>query len=243
MRLAVISDIHGNWDALTAVLADIDAKAIDAVFCLGDGIGYGGEPERVIQTLHRHTIASVLGNHERAVLEPERLKWFNPVARKSLVRTATMLSGESLQAMATFPVTLSSHGCRFVHGFPPESVNTYHFEVTRAERRRIIRSMPEKICFIGHTHDLTLITYDGRRLTQDPLGAGPVHLLPDQRVVVCAGSVGQPRDGNSDAKYVIWDDAAATLEVRFVRYDIAAAAEKIIAAGLPRAHAERLWCR
>ncbi len=243
MRLAVISDIHGNADALSAVLADIDARAPDAVFCLGDAIGYGGEPERVIRTLHRHAIASVLGNHERAVLAPERLEWFNPLARKSLVRTAAMLSGESLRAMAAFPVALSAHGCRFVHGFPPESVSTYHFEVPAGKKRRILRSMAERICFIGHTHDLTLITCDGRRLTEAALGAETIHLQPGGRAIVCAGSVGQPRDGTPDAKYVIWDDAAATLEVRFVRYDIAAAAEKIIAAGLPRAHANRLWCR
>lgn len=243
MRLAVISDIHGNWDALTAVLTDIDARALDAVFCLGDAIGYGGEPEQVIRTLHRRAIASVLGNHEQAVLAPERLNWFNPTARKSLVRTAAMLSGESLRAMASFPVALSAHGCRFVHGFPPDSVTTYHFEVPNGEKRRILRSISEKICFIGHTHDLTLITGDGGRLSEAALGAETIHLQPMQRAIVCAGSVGQPRDGTPEAKYVIWDDAAATIEVRFIRYDIAAAAEKIIAAGLPRVHANRLWCR
>ncbi|MFZ0724232.1 MAG: metallophosphoesterase family protein [Desulfobacterales bacterium] len=243
MRLAVISDIHGNWDAFTAVLADIDAEAPNGVFCLGDSIGYGGEPERVIQELRRRAIASVRGNHEQAVLAPDRLKWFNPLARKSLVRTATMLSAKSQQVLASFPVALSSRGCRFVHGFPPDSVTTYYFEVPDGDRRRIIRSMAEHICFIGHTHDLALITCDGRRLTAAALDAGTVHLRPGQRAVVCAGSVGQPRDGTAEAKYVIWDDAAATIEVRFVRYDIAAAAEKIIAAGLPRAHANRLWCR
>jgi diadenosine tetraphosphatase ApaH/serine/threonine PP2A family protein phosphatase len=103
--------------------------------------------------------------------------------------------------------------------------------------------MTEKICFIGHTHDLTLITYDGRILTNTSLGPGRVDLLPNQQAVVCVGSVGQPRDGDENAKYVIWDADAATLEVRYIRYDIGAAAEKIIAAGLPRAHADRLWCR
>lgn len=243
MRLAVISDIHGNWDALTAVLADIDASRPDAVICLGDCIGYGAEPERVIRTLRQRGIPSTCGNHEQAVLEPERLKWFNLMARKSLVRTAEMLSGEALKIIADFPAVLISHGCRFVHGFPPESVTTYHFEVPSGERRRIIKSMTEKICFIGHTHDLTLITYDSRILTNTSLGPGRVELLPNQQAVVCVGSVGQPRDGDENAKYIIWDAAAATLEVRYIDYDISAAAGKIIAAGLPRAHADRLWCR
>jgi predicted phosphodiesterase len=243
MRLAVISDIHGNWDALTAVLADVDASRPDAVICLGDCIGYGAEPERVIRTLRQSGIPSTRGNHEQAVLEPERLKWFNLLARKSLVRTAAMLSDEALQFITDFPAVLISHGCRFVHGFPPESVTTYHFEVPSGERRRIIKSMTEKICFIGHTHDLTLITYDGRTLTNTTLRPGRVDLLPNQQAVVCVGSVGQPRDGNENAKYIIWDAAAATLEVRYIPYDIGAAAGKIIAAGLPRAHADRLWCR
>ena len=243
MRLAVISDIHGNWDALAAVLTDIDATGPDAVFCLGDCIGYGAEPERVIQTLRQRGIPSTRGNHEQAVLEPDRLEWFNLLARKSLVRTAEMLSGEALQLIAEFPAFLTSHGCRFVHGFPPESVTTYHFEVPSGERRRIIKSMTEKICFIGHTHDLTLITYDGRSLANTSLGAGRVDLLPNQQAIVCVGSVGQPRDGDKNAKYIIWDADAATLEVRYIGYDIGAATEKIISAGLPRAHADRLWCR
>ena len=103
MRLAVISDIHGNWDALTAVLTDIDATRPDAVFCLGDCIGYGAEPERVIRTLRQRGIPSTRGNHEQAVLEPDRLEWFNLLARKSLVRTTEMLSGEALQIIAEFP--------------------------------------------------------------------------------------------------------------------------------------------
>jgi predicted phosphodiesterase len=243
MRLAVISDIHGNWDALTAVLTDIDLNRPDAVFCLGDCIGYGAEPERVIRTLRQRGIPSTRGNHEQAVLEPDRLKWFNLLAQKSLVKTTEMLSGETLRIIGEFPDFLTSHGCRFVHGFPPESVTTYHFEVPSGERRRIIKSMTEKICFIGHTHDLTLITYDGRTLTNTSLGPGRIDLLPNQRAVVCVGSVGQPRDGDENAKYIIWDADAATLDVRYIRYDIGAAAEKIMAAGLPRAHANRLWCR
>lgn len=243
MRIAVISDIHGNWDALTAVLTDIDASRPDAVICLGDCIGYGAEPERVIRTLRQRGIPSTRGNHEQAVLEPERLEWFNLLARKSLVRTTEMLSGKALQIIAGFPDVLISHGCRFVHGFPPDSITTYHFEVPSGVKRRIIESMTEKICFIGHTHDLTLITYNGRILTETSLGSGRVTLLPDQRAVVCVGSVGQPRDGDENTKYIIWDAAAATLDVRYIRYDIGAAAEKIIAAGLPRAHAARLWCR
>jgi diadenosine tetraphosphatase ApaH/serine/threonine PP2A family protein phosphatase len=243
MRIAVISDIHANGDALTAVLADIDRQAPDALVCVGDSIGYGAEPERVLRTLRRRRIPATLGNHEQAVLEPERLEWFNHLARESLVKTAAMLSEDARRMIAGFPPFLIAHGCRFVHGFPPQSITTYHFEVSPEDRHRILVSIPEAVTFIGHTHDLTLISCDGRRTTESPLGPGRRPLAPNRRAIVCVGSVGQPRDGDPNAKYVIWDTAAAMLEVRFVRYDIGAAAAKIIAAGLPAVHANRLWCR
>jgi len=241
MRLAVISDIHGNFDALTAVLDDIDKSRVEKVVCLGDCIGYGAEPERVIQTLHERDIPSTLGNHEQAVLEPERLAWFNPVAKDSLIKTVAMLSEETVRIIERFPNVLVSHGCRLVHGFPPDSVTTYSFELSPDDVRQVLDNLAEPVCFFGHTHDLAMITYDGHTLTDGPLDSHPVTLLPNHQYAINVGSVGQPRDGNNKAKYVIWDRDSATLEVNFVSYDIAAAADKIIAAGLPEAHAKRLW--
>ena len=241
MRVAVISDIHGNFDALTAVLADIDNSRIDTVVCLGDCIGYGAEPELVIQTLDKRGIPSTLGNHEQAVLDRDRLEWFNPMAKASLVKTVSMLSEKTLRMIASFPTVLTANGSRFVHGFPPASVSTYSFELSPKDKRRVLDNLTESVSFFGHTHDLCIITYDGHTLTDAPLGSEPVAILPNHRYVVNVGSVGQPRDGNNKAKYVIWDKDGATLEVQFVPYDIAAAADKIIAAGLPEIHAKRLW--
>ena len=241
MRIAVISDIHGNFDALMAVLDDIDKSRIEKVVCLGDCIGYGAEPERVIRTLNERGIPSTLGNHEQAVLEPERLAWFNPVAKESLIKTVTMLSEETLRIIECFPNALVTHGCRLVHGFPPDSVTTYSFELSPDDKRQVLDNLAERVCFFGHTHDLSMIAYDGHTLTEAPLDPEPVALLPDHRYAINVGSVGQPRDGNNNAKYVIWDGDSATLDVHFVAYDIAAAADKIIAAGLPEVHAKRLW--
>lgn len=241
MRIAVVSDIHGNWDALAAVLEDIDTIGVDSIICLGDCIGYGAEPDRVLQTMQQRGIPSMLGNHEQAVLEPKRLDWFNPLARQSLVKTAAMLTENSRRYINGFPSHSVLNGCRFVHGFPPDSVTTYYFEVPSAEKRRILSAMPEAHCFIGHTHDLKLVDYDGRTLTEAALTEEPVSLIPQRRYVVSVGSVGQPRDGDNRAKYVIWDARAKALRVRYVSYDIAAAAAKIIAAGMPRIHADRLW--
>jgi predicted phosphodiesterase len=241
MRLAVISDIHANLDALASVLEDIDQNGLDAVISLGDNIGYGAEPNEVIRMLRQRDIPSVLGNHEWAVVHPEKLTWFNPVARASLEKTIDMLTDVSLAYISGLPTYLVRHGCRFVHGFPPDSPTLYRFEIPSDEKRCIMENLPERICFIGHTHELHLIAYDGSQLIRQPLDRGVTDLAGSYRYIISVGSVGQPRDGNNNGKYVIFDDAGGSIEIRYVPYDVRAAADKIIAAGLPKVHAERLF--
>ena len=241
MKIAIISDIHGNWDALQAVLKDIDAAAVDDVVCLGDNIGYGSEPNRVIEALQQRNISSVLGNHELAMRKPERLSWFNPTAQKSLALTNEWLSENARSYIDRMEAVMVAHGCRFVHGFPPESVTTYYFELSEEATCAAFDSFAEQHCFIGHTHDLVLLSYRRGELQERPMEKGSLQLQSDARHILNAGSVGQPRDGDNNAKYLIWQPATNELEVRYVAYDIAAAAQKIIDAGLPEVHAKRLW--
>ncbi len=240
MRLAVISDIHGNMDALEQVLADIARAGVEAVTSLGDNIGYGAEPERVVQTLMERGIPSVLGNHEKAALDPGFLDWFNPIARTSLTRTFGMLSPDSMKFAAGLPTQMSAHGCRFVHGFPPDSPTVYLFQVEVERRARVLKALPQRVCFVGHTHCLEIAEFDGRSFTDIPIREGAIPIDPDLKYLINIGSVGQPRDGDIRAKYVIWDTDRNVLEVRFVAYDAQAAADKILASGLPEQHARRL---
>jgi predicted phosphodiesterase len=240
MRIAVLSDIHGNMDAFQKVLEDLDRANADAVFCLGDSIGYGSEPEQVIQALHRRGIPSVLGNHELASRDPAFLGWFNPAARQSLLQTFTLLSDETLALIKGFPRHLSAHGCRFVHGFPPDSPTLYLFQVEDRRKQAVLKALSEQIVFIGHTHMLDILAYDGDGITRIEFRAGPNPLPPERKYLINIGSVGQPRDGDPRAKYVIWDSAARLLDIRCVAYDAQAAAAKIRAAGLPESHARRL---
>ncbi|MGD9243794.1 MAG: metallophosphoesterase family protein, partial [Desulfobacterales bacterium] len=103
------------------------------------------------------------------------------------------------------------------------------------------REMKERICFVGHTHELKLIGFDGKISQYISLGKRTVTFHKDRKYIVNVGSVGQPRDRNNNAKYVIWNTSEDSLEVRFVPYDIAAVVSKIMAAGLPKVHADRLW--
>jgi predicted phosphodiesterase len=240
MRLAVLSDIHGNMDALEEVLADIDQAGVEAVFSLGDNIGYGAEPERVVQTLIDRGIPSVLGNHEMGALDPGFLDWFNPVARTSLTRTFGMLSPESMKFTAGLPTQMSAHGCRFVHGFPPDSPTIYLFQVEIERRARVLKVLPQRICFVGHTHVLELAGFNGSDFTDLGIREGPMALDPQLKYLLNIGSVGQPRDGDLRARYAILDGDRNTLEIRFVAYDAQAAADKILTAGLPEQHARQL---
>lgn len=240
MKIAVISDIHGNMDAFRSVLRDIDHSNIDIIFSLGDHIGYGPEPEQVIQQIKDRHILSILGNHELAILNHDFLNCFNPTARFSLEKTIDMLSDNSVRFIGTLNPYRVFHGIRFVHGFPPDSSVIYLFQVSEDDIYQAFNQMNERICFLGHTHELQLVEYNGCSMRIKPLCRGVTRLNKLHRYLINIGSVGQPRDGNNNAKYVIWDSSKDELHVRFIPYDINKVAEKILLAGLPEVHAMRL---
>ncbi len=241
MKIAVISDIHGNMDAFEQVLADIDNSNVDAIISLGDNIGYGPEPEQVVTLIRERDIPTVMGNHEMVTASPSKLDWFNPTARKSLEKTISLLSDSSVNFICKIERCKVCHGYRFVHGFPPDSPTVYLFQVPEERLRYAFQQMEEKICFVGHTHELEIVGFDGENITHSPLKKGLTFLYDEKKYIINIGSVGQPRDGNNNAKYVIWDTSNYHIEVRFVPYDIASVVKKILDAGLPKNHANRLW--
>lgn len=241
MRIAVLSDIHGNLDAFQEVLQDMDGSRVDEVICLGDMIGYGPQPEETIRLIRERAIPSVMGNHEMALVKPQLQEWFNPLARESIRKTHPLLSSESLCFIRGLPSSRATGRFRFVHGCPPSSPFIYLYQVSENRLMEIFRKSTERIIFVGHTHNLRLISHDGHAIVKTPLRQGTVLLSDQNSYIVNAGSVGQPRDGNNAAKYVIVDTVTQSLEVRFVSYDIASVYRKILDAGFPKSHAERLW--
>jgi len=226
MRLAIISDIHGNWDAFQAVLKNMDRAGVDAVVCLGDNIGYGPEPNEVIAALQQRNIPSVLGNHELAFLQPERLAWFNPTARQSLSLTFERLSEGSRSYISRMEAVLVDHGCRFVHGFPPDSISTYLFQATDHQIISVFNTLPEPISFVGHTHVIEMISFDGRTVMHKALSEGTVRFAAEQRHIINVGSVGQPRDGDTRASFAVVADGRA--EIHRVPYDFRRTQAKIL---------------
>jgi diadenosine tetraphosphatase ApaH/serine/threonine PP2A family protein phosphatase len=151
-----------------------------------------------------------------------------------------LLSEETINFISGLEPFLIHYEGRFVHGFPPDSATMYLFQVSEDELLRTFKQMKERICFLGHTHRLEIIDFNGQIITRTPLTKSITNLNRDHKYIINIGSVGQPRDGNNCAKYVIWDTLKNNIEVRFIPYDIVSVVDKIIAAGLPIEHAVRL---
>jgi predicted phosphodiesterase len=241
MKLAILSDIHANIEALAAVLDDARHAAPGArLVCLGDMVGYGADPEAAVQAMMAAGAACVKGNHEAGVVDPSRKRRFNPQAWEALRWAASRLSRASVEWLMPLPASLRIGGCHFVHGMPPADVDAYLTQTTPGRLRRIMEEADWEVCFVGHTHRLRLASLMGGEIRDLRLEAGTRALEPGARHLVNAGAVGQPRDGDRRAKYLIFDPEGRELTVRFVDYDFEAAAGKIIASGQPQTFAERL---
>jgi predicted phosphodiesterase len=237
MKTAILSDVHGNLEALDAVLSDLEEFAPARIVCLGDLVGYGPDPEAVIKKVVEHEISCVLGNHEAALSSDKALSWLNFMARENNRATKALLSDQSLEFCAALPRSISFAESCFVHGCPPDSILKYLYTLGDADITALVESLPEKRFFVGHTHDLQLITVSCNEITRSKLIEGILRLDDESRYFINIGSVGHPRDGTSKAKYVIWDSSDGTLMVRAVPYPAEVTAEKILSRGFPKAYA------
>lgn len=237
MRRAIISDIHGNLEALTAVLADVEAQNVDELVCLGDVVGYGPNPCECLDVVMRRARFTILGNHDQAALfDPDG---FNPVALRAIYWTRDRLDDTSggRQAMANrrwdFISELEKHkkvdGIQYVHGSPRDPTNEYVFPETVYDVSKM-RSMFERIeqcCFQGHTHMPGVFTEDLEFV--DPSKCDHEFELGKEKLMVNVGSVGQPRDENPRSCYVIFDTDKRRVQFRRVEYDVEATIQKIYA--------------
>jgi predicted phosphodiesterase len=241
MRIAVVSDIHGNLDALTQCLKDIDRSGVDRIVNLGDAIGYGPQPEEVFGLLEKKGIPNILGNHEMAAIDIDFRSDFSPQAIISLERTLAFLTSASLSYIAGLPYCRNMEGALMVHGCPPDSPTIYLNHMSLSEIKATFASNNFDIAFAGHTHRLMLMSYDGEHIEFDPLHQDIIHIKPGLRHIVNVGAVGQPRDGDPRAKCVIWDSRRNTLEIKRVTYDIDRTAKLIQQRGFVFRDAQRLY--
>jgi diadenosine tetraphosphatase ApaH/serine/threonine PP2A family protein phosphatase len=233
VRVAVISDLHANWQALEAVVADL--PQVDEIVCLGDVVGYGGEPVRCLDLVRASGWLTLAGNHDRACSDRDVLGWFNDDAAAAITWTVEQLGPARIEWLGDLVPSVTLEGALLVHASPRSPLYEYVLDAGTAEAN--LEELGSGLCFHGHSHVPGIFRIaDGRVEHEYRIGTLPLH----GPVLVNPGSVGQPRDRDPDASYGVWDTQAGTFEFRRVAYDRAGAQRAILDAGLPDRFAHRL---
>ncbi|MFA4902062.1 MAG: metallophosphoesterase family protein [Desulfobaccales bacterium] len=243
MRLAIIADIHSNLEALSSVLAQIDQEGVEVVLNLGDLVGYNASPNECLELLKTRTVWSLAGNHDLALFDAERAQHFNIIAHQALMWCREQVRPEFLAFLQGLPLLREQPGSFLAcHGTPasPDTYIAYHFQGKRV-LKHLLSHPQTRVCFFGHTHRRALWYRDIRgKVALRQISPKKIRLSPEEHYLINPGSVGQPRDGNPEACYAIFDDKEFTIHFKSAPYDIGGAQHRILAAGLPAFLAERL---
>lgn len=240
MLIGVLSDIHGNFEALQAVVADLDKHAPDRVICLGDMVGYGPDPDKVVQLIRRRGFECIVGNHEAGFRQEKYRNWMNFQVIENNQKTENLLSGEEIQYLGALPDNIIIDEMLFVHGFPPRSFLTYLRNCSDKVIHQLFEIHPYQFYFVGHTHTLSIVSNGAGVIKREKLTIGTHQLDALQKYIVNCGSVGQPRDKDNRAKYILFDSQSLRLDVVAVDYDFEKTIRKIEQLGFPDIYGSRL---
>jgi diadenosine tetraphosphatase ApaH/serine/threonine PP2A family protein phosphatase len=238
LRYLILSDIHANLGALEAVLAD--APAFDEIWCLGDLVGYGPDPNECVKRIREFPHFSLAGNHDWAALGKLDLRSFNADARVANTWTQSELTPAVCEYLSRLPTYMERDGFYLAHASPREPVWEYILDANLAYANFAHFSTP--ICLVGHTHIPIIFQLDEEQQrceTLNPTFPGAL-TLGTHRMIVNPGSVGQPRDGDPRASYAMLDTEDMAWEFRRVAYPVEITQERMRARGLPRRLVERL---
>lgn len=235
MKYAIISDIHSNLEALCSVLDVIDSEGVERIICLGDIVGYGADPNRCVEIIKERNIPSVLGNHDAVACGIYEPMLFNDMATHAALWTRNELHPENRLFLSELPEKLTIDSFLAVHGAISDPDK---YILSAYDARPEFSIMGEKtVCFFGHTHVAVTYFYANNRV--DTFSPSFIAVERGAKYLINPGSVGQPRDRDPRASFVIYDDEG-TVEYRRVEYDIKTTQEKILKTGLDRKLAERL---
>ncbi len=236
MRVAVLSDIHSNLTALDAVLADLGE--VDAIWVLGDIVGYGPDPDAVVDRLRELDVVAVRGNHDAAALGQLDASAFNDDARNAVVWTGRTISATTRRWLDGLPKTREVEGYTLAHGSPRDPLWEYILSPGVAARN--LDAFTTTHCFVGHTHVPLVFREDGDEMETILVGDGSVLELDERRSIGNPGGVGQPRDGDPRACAMLLDTATSTLEWRRIPYDIERTQQRMREERLPARLVNRL---
>jgi diadenosine tetraphosphatase ApaH/serine/threonine PP2A family protein phosphatase len=238
MRVAVVSDIHANLPALEAVLAAIDAEAPDELWCLGDVVGYGPCPNECCAVVRDRADLCLAGNHDLAVLGAISIEAFSGDAADAARWTQTVLDPREREFLAKLEPTATRPRTALFHGSPLDPVWSYVLDAQSAYWSFLSTSEP--LLLVGHTHVALQLAYDGEAVNGGIAPAGTEVVLEGPRRLLNPGSVGQPRDDDARAAWLMLDLERRTASFRRVAYPVAETQARIRAHGLPEALALRL---
>ncbi|MCH2110307.1 MAG: metallophosphatase family protein, partial [Polyangiaceae bacterium] len=220
MRIAVLSDIHANYEALSATLQVLEGESIDAYYCLGDTVGYGGSPNECCDLIRELSQATILGNHDAAVAGRMDYSYYYEAARNALDTHANLLTPENMEWLKTLPykVELNEMGVHLCHGSPVRLEEfEYIFAPEQARECLPIFDDLGHMTLIGHSHLCKVFALT--ETTVEELSPIDFTLEPDRKYIISIGSVGQPRDYDNRASFVIFDTDRKEFEFRRVEYD------------------------
>ncbi len=231
MRIAVISDVHANLEALQAVMHDIENTNVERVFFLGDVVGYGADPNKCIKLICDLCEIKLLGNHDYVALGLESPENFNVMAKQSIFWTRKTLNRKAIERISDFDMEATFLDYYFVHA-TPDNPSEWNYMLSAEDAERNFGFFSQSFCFVGHSHlpaiycrrpDASIEMHDPESFTAEP----------DCRYIINVGSVGQPRDGNKNACYLIADTKNNSFEYRRLQYDLRKAQGKMRKAQLP----------
>ncbi|NLG16624.1 MAG: metallophosphoesterase family protein [Fibrobacter sp.] len=239
MRYAIISDIHGNAEALSAVLNDISGRKVDSIICLGDVVGYYPDPEKCIELVKENADFCVAGNHDYAAIGRIDTQNFTYYAFAAMEWTKQNLSQKSKDFLKSLPLTIEKDGMFFTHSSPSNPQDwVYVFPDSEEAIFEAFNSLVYKLNFIGHTHWPSIMIQQDDRIVlhSDHL----IKIDKECNYLINVGSVGQPRDFDSRSCYVIYDSGTTEITINRVTYDFKVTQDKIRENHLPQFLAERL---
>jgi predicted phosphodiesterase len=241
MRIAILSDIHSNLEALKSVIEDFKNEKVDVIYCTGDLVGYAANPNELIALLRQNKIKGVMGNHDYACLDDEMEYKMVKNARLAIAYTSQVLSSRNFNFLKELPRFIKENGIYLTHGLPPESFNQYVSLQSNHSLLNAFSSFQEQVAFVGHSHLFEIYEfYENNKIKRITFDDNSFILNPTSRYIISAGSVGQPRDENRAAGYLIYDTTKQMIIKRKVNYNVELTITKIKAAGLPIENGLRL---
>jgi diadenosine tetraphosphatase ApaH/serine/threonine PP2A family protein phosphatase len=238
VRTAIFADVHSNLEALEAVRQAGFDRGVERWICLGDVVGYGADPEACLDIVVDLAAVILQGNHDAAVAGVQDVEYFNRHARRAVEWTRQTLCAERLGPLLGFRLTHSEAEAFFVHSEPGDP-RTWGYVCDAADAASALTAVAERLLYVGHSH-LAFVCAAARDVRTVVETVGRLQLAADVRYLVNVGSVGQPRDGDPRACFALRDEESDSIELVRVAYDVTAAGQKILDAGLPRFLAERL---